>query len=164
MSLIIDVPVRVAEIPVKIPPLGPAQVAIRQVSALLAADHALLALQAPRFPLGQFTRANPLHDTPVLLRLHAVHAPGRRPMTPLVPEARMPVMGTEAAVGSASPGAAVTAVAPVGVSAAAEREALIGAAMPEAALAVVALVADVARRSVEITIQVPALAAAQISV
>jgi hypothetical protein len=94
-------------------------------------------------------------------------------MAPLIAEARMVVVAAEALFGPARPEAAVIAVTPVGVSAAAEirtpfvaamPETPIVAAMPEAALAVVALVADIPRHPVEIALQMPALAAAHISI
>jgi hypothetical protein len=94
-------------------------------------------------------------------------------MAPLIAEPRMVVVAAETVLGPARPEAAVIAVTPVGVSTAAKTgaliitaltEATIVAAIPEAALAVVALVADIPRHSVEIALQMPALAAVEISI
>jgi hypothetical protein len=100
----------------------------------------------------------------MLLGLHAVYARGRRPVAPLIAEAGMPALGAEAVIGSAGPETAVIAVTSIGVSAAAEIRAPLVAAIAEAALAVVTLVVHVARDTIEITLQMPALAAAQIPI
>lgn len=74
MSLIIDVPVRPAEIAVKVAPLAPAEMPVRKVGTLLSPDHALLGLQPPCFARRQLTGADSTHDRTVLPGLHPVDA------------------------------------------------------------------------------------------
>ncbi len=170
VSLFIDVSVRGAQIPIEVPPLAAAQTAIREIGTLLALDHALLGAQAPCLASCQLTGTHSLHDTTVLLGLQPVdtrQSPGFGGMTPLVAKTGMPAMAAEPALRSPAPESAIAAVSPERMPLAAVTEALIGALISlisEAALAIMTLLMDVARHPVEIAVQMPPLAGAQVSI
>ncbi len=167
VSLFIDVSVRGAQIPIEVPPLAAAQTAIREIGMLFSLDHALLGAQAPCLASCQLTGTHSLHDTTVLLGLQPVdtrRSPGFVGMPPLVAETGMPAVAAEPALRSPAPESAIAAVTPERMPPAAVTEALIGALISEAALAIMTLLMDVARHLVEIAVQMPPLAGAQVSI
>lgn len=85
-------------------------------------------------------------------------------MTPLAAETRMPAVAPEALVSPVTPEAPIRPVTPKSIPVAAIGEAPMIVAIPEPALAIMALVTDVARASMEIPVEMPPLAGAQVSV
>jgi hypothetical protein len=76
----------------------------------------------------------------------------------------MTAMAPETALGASTPGSAIGAVTSESMPLAAVREALMTLAIPEAVLTVITLAMNVARDPVEIAVEMPPLAGAQISV
>ncbi|MDH3287938.1 MAG: hypothetical protein OEP48_09495 [Betaproteobacteria bacterium] len=85
-------------------------------------------------------------------------------MTPPIAETGMTAVGPETAFGASTPGSAIGAVTPECMPLAAIREAPITAAIREATLTVVTLAMNIARETIAITVEMPPLASAQISI
>jgi len=100
----------------------------------------------------------------MLLRLHAVHAGVEGAVTPLTAEAGMLAATSKALRGTVARESTVGAVPPEGLALAAGGKVPAAAAIAKTALSVMTLPINVARRPVEIAIEMPPLARAQSSI